>query len=123
MERGRDRRGLKKRMGMEERLEIGGASASLGLAWDLRLGRLLGVYGGWGRLLAAGDMETEVVTSCSKAGLSVEGGGYQPSHKTFNPKFVITTRSAGIKMEERLKEWPTNDQSNLRPISREIANP
>lgn len=40
-----------------------------------------------------GDMEPEVITSCSQVGLLVERGGHQPTHKTFDPKFVLPTRS------------------------------
>jgi hypothetical protein len=43
----------------------------------------------------------EVATSCSQAGLSVKGGGHQPNHRNFNPKFVLPTRYAGIRMEQR----------------------
>lgn len=32
------------------------------------------------------NMEPEVAISCSQAGLPVDGGGYQPTHKTFIPK-------------------------------------
>jgi hypothetical protein len=50
-------------------------------------------------------METEVATSCIQAGLPVEGRGHQPTHKTFfNPKFVLLTKCAGIKIEQRLRE-------------------
>ena len=50
--------------------------------------------------LAAGDMEFEVVIFCSQVGLPVERQEHQPTHKTFNPKFVIPTRYSGIKMEK-----------------------
>ena len=62
-------------------------------------------------------MVTEVVTSCSQVGLSVDGGRHQPTHKPFDPKSVLTTRCAGIKMEQRLRGWPTNDWPNLRLIT------
>lgn len=44
--------------------------------------------------------------SCNQAGLSVEG------NRTFDPKFVLSTRCVEIKMEQRLreraaKEWPS----------------
>jgi hypothetical protein len=57
-------------------------------------------------------METEVVTSCSQAGLSVDGGGYQPTHKIFDPKFILPLRYAGIKWNrdcrnEQLMTGPT----------------
>ena len=68
------------------------------------------------RFLPAGDRETEVETTCSQAGLPEEGEGHQPTHKTLDLKFVLPTRCAGIKIEQRLREWPTNDWPNLRPI-------
>jgi hypothetical protein len=67
--------------------------------------------------------ETEVATSCSQAGLLVEGGGLQSNHKTLNPKFVLPTRCAGIKMEQRMREWPAIGWLHLRPIPWEKANP
>jgi len=67
------------------------------------------------RLLAAGDWEPELASSCSQAGLQEEGGGYQPTHKTFYQKFAQLTRYARIKTEQRLRERPTNDCPNLRP--------
>jgi hypothetical protein len=60
-------------------------------------------------------MEPELVISYSQASLPMEGARHQPIHKTFNPKFVLTTRCPGIKMEQKLREWPINDWSNLRP--------
>jgi hypothetical protein len=64
-----------------------------------------------------GDMEPEEVTSYIQAGTPVEPLRYQPTHKTFNPKFILSTRNAGTwEMEQRLEKWPTNNQPNLRPI-------
>ena len=67
--------------------------------------------------------ETEVATFCRQAGLPVKRVGLQYNHKTLNPKFVLPTRCAGIKMEQRLREWPANDWLHLRPIPWEKANP
>jgi hypothetical protein len=61
-------------------------------------------------------MEPEVATSFSQAGLALEGGEHQPSHKTFDTKFALLTSCAGIKMEQRLKEWSTYDWINMKPI-------
>jgi hypothetical protein len=55
------------------------------------------------RFVTSGDIETEVATYCTQAGLPEEGERHQSTHKTFNPKFVLCTRCAGIKMEPRLK--------------------
>jgi hypothetical protein len=46
----------------------------------------------------------------------MEEGGYHTTNKTFYPKFFLPTRYAGIKMEQKWREWPTNDWPNLRPI-------
>ena len=67
-------------------------------------------------------METEVSSSHTQVGLPVEGGGHQPTNKTFKPKFVLPTRCAGIKTEKRLKEWLTNDCPNLRSTPCDRAN-
>jgi hypothetical protein len=63
-----------------------------------------------------GDTKLKEPTSCSQAGLPVQGKEHQDIHKTFDSKFVLPTRCAGTKMEQRLREWPTNDWPNLRPI-------
>jgi hypothetical protein len=68
-------------------------------------------------------METEVATSCSQAGFPEKGGDINLPTKTFNLKFVLPTRCAGIKMVQRIREQPTNDCPNLRPISCGRANP
>jgi hypothetical protein len=53
-------------------------------------------------------MDNEVAYSCSQEGLVVEGREHNPTQKTFIPKFVLPTRYSGIKMEQRLREWPSN---------------
>jgi hypothetical protein len=63
-----------------------------------------------------GAMEPEEVTSCSLAGTPVEQYRHQPTHKNFNPKFILSTRNIGTGDEQRLRDWPTNNQPNLRPI-------
>jgi hypothetical protein len=68
------------------------------------------------RFLPAGDRETEVESSYSQAGLPEEGEGHQTTDKTLDLKFVLPTTCARIKIEQRLREWPTNDWPNLRPI-------
>jgi hypothetical protein len=34
-------------------------------------------------------------------------------YKTFDPKLILPTRSAGTKMEHRLGKWPFNDLFNF----------
>jgi hypothetical protein len=57
-----------------------------------------------------------VATSFSQAELPEEGGGHQSTQNTFNPKFVLLIRCAGIKKEQKLREHPTSNCPNLRPI-------
>jgi hypothetical protein len=49
-------------------------------------------------------METEVVTSCSQAGILEGEGEHEPTYKIFDQKLILPTRYMGIKMEQRLKE-------------------
>ena len=49
-------------------------------------------------LLALGNMETDVATSCTQVGLPVEGGGHQPTHKTFNPKFLQRRKNISVNL-------------------------
>ena len=44
-----------------------------------------------------GDMELDVATSYSWARTPVEQQRHQPTHKTFNTKFILSTRNAGRK--------------------------
>ena len=64
--------------------------------------------------LAIGDMEPEPGISYKVP--SVEELEHQPSHKIFSLQFFLPTRCAGVKMEQKVREWPINDWSNLRPM-------
>ena len=44
-----------------------------------------------------GDMEPKMAISFSQAGTPVEQQRHQPTHKTFIPKFILSTRNAGRK--------------------------
>jgi hypothetical protein len=70
-----------------------------------------------------GAIKPEQTPSCSKAGPPVKGYGHQPIYRTFHPKFDLPKRNAGTKMEQILKEWPTNSQLNLRHIPWVSTNP
>ena len=64
---------------------------------------------------SSGDMEPELGISCNQARLPVEAQAHQPSHKTFALQFVLPVDCAGVKMEQREREWTSNDWSSLRP--------
>ena len=42
--------------------------------------------------MGGGGMQPEVATFCCLKGLLVEGGGHQPTYKTFKPKSVLPKR-------------------------------
>lgn len=70
---------------------------------------------------SSGDSKPEVATSCNQVGASEEEQRHQCTHKIFNPKFVLPTRNAGAKMEQRLREqttnnWPCSKMENLLDI-------
>jgi hypothetical protein len=45
-------------------------------------------------------------------------------HKNnFDPKFALSIRKTWAMMEQRLREWPTNNQANLKPIPGANTNP
>ena len=69
-----------------------------------------------------GDMQSEEVTPVSR---NTPSGaiGFQPTYKTFNPKFILSASNAGTGMEQRLREWSINKQPNLRPIPWASINP
>ena len=43
-----------------------------------------------------GGMEPKEPTTCTVAGSPMEQWGHQSTHKTFNPKFILSTRNAGM---------------------------
>ena len=57
------------------------------------------------------NIEPEVDISSSQAGPPSGGIRTPTTHKTFKPKFVLPTGSAGTKMEQRLR----NDQPVTNP--------
>lgn len=50
-----------------------------------------------------GYMEHDEATSCSKARSPMEWYIHEPTHKTFDPKFGLSTRNARTKMEQKLR--------------------
>ena len=62
-----------------------------------------------------GDIEPELAISCIQKRFPMEKLVYQPSHKTLDPQFLLPTRCAGVKMEQKLRERP-NNWFGLRPI-------
>ena len=48
----------------------------------------------------------------------MKGYGCHPTVKNFDPELFLSKRTAGTKMEKRLKERKSSDLPNLGPISR-----
>jgi hypothetical protein len=57
------------------------------------------------------NMDLEVATSCSQVGLPEKGGTHQPTHRTFDPKFVLLTMPGPSKhrsgCSQSAIEWTT----------------
>jgi hypothetical protein len=68
------------------------------------------------KLLAIRNMNPEVATSSSQAGLTVEGYGHQCTHKIFDLKRYPAYNCGGTKIEQKKRYWPTNNQPKVRPI-------
>jgi hypothetical protein len=66
------------------------------------------------------DIESKVTTSCNQAGLPVEGRGYDPTHKTFNPKFACNMwrDKDGAETEGTANQWlPQLETYPIRPLT------
>lgn len=68
-----------------------------------------------------GSIEHELAICCYQA-REVVGLRHQPRHKTFDLKFDLPKRCAGIKVGQNFWEYQTNDWSNLRLIPQEGAH-
>ena len=64
--------------------------------------------------------ERELVESISsrKTGHQVEGWGCHPTVKNSDPELFLSKRTAGTKMEKRLRERRSSDQPKLGSISK-----
>ena len=58
-----------------------------------------------------GDLDLEEAISCSQTGTPVKRQRYQPTHKTFNPKFILSTRNAGTRDGPETEEKATQNQT------------
>lgn len=61
---------------------------------------------------STGNVEPEEPISCSQAGTWQQR--HKHTHKTFNPKCILSKRNAGTKIKQRLKEGSIN-HPNSRP--------
>jgi hypothetical protein len=57
-------------------------------------------------------------TSSRKTGHQVEGWSWHPTVKNYDPDFLLSKRTRGIKMEKRQIERYSSDCPNLGSISR-----
>jgi hypothetical protein len=53
----------------------------------------------------------------------MEGWGHQPTVKICDPELFLSKRTAGTKMEKRLRERSSSDLSNLDPSHRKAPRP
>jgi hypothetical protein len=65
----------------------------------------------------------KAATPISRQDFQWRDGDTNTSTKTFDPHFFLPTGCEGIKREPKLREWPTNDLPNWRPMPWTKANP
>ena len=65
----------------------------------------------------SGERELVEPTSSRKTEHQVEGLGCHPTVKYSDPELFLSKRTAGAKMEKRLRERSSSARPNLRPIS------
>lgn len=76
------------------------------------------------RLLAVGDVEPEMATSCSQVGLQEERWRHRPTYRTFHTGFFWPTGSAGTGIGQglasqwltKLGTYPTGRNQSLTPL-------
>ena len=71
------------------------------------------------------DVESEKATSCYQAGTPVEESKHQPTHITFNPKFILSSSNAGTG-DKAETEGMTNQkftQAEMHPMSKRQSLP
>lgn len=66
--------------------------------------------------LKSTDEEPEEATFCSESGPPVKRQEHQPINKTFDPKFILSLRNAG--MEQRLKANQNPAQLEIHPMDK-----
>ena len=70
----------------------------------------------------SGERELLESTPSRNTGHHVEGWDCHPTVKNSDPELFLTKRTAGTKMEKRLREMRPSDQSNVESISRGSSN-
>ena len=66
----------------------------------------------------SGERELEELTSSRKTEHQVEGWGCHPTVKNSDPELFLSKRTAGTKMEKRLRERRSSDWPKLGSISK-----
>jgi hypothetical protein len=65
------------------------------------------------KILNSGEMEPEETTSSGQIWPTMERWSHPLIFKNFDPELFLSKGNAGTKVEQRMKEKPYSDQSNL----------
>jgi hypothetical protein len=70
-----------------------------------------------------GNIKTEVATSCSRGvgRILVKTGRHQPTHKTFNPKFVLPARCMRIKDGKEIEGTASQLLAELKTYPMQVS--
>jgi hypothetical protein len=69
------------------------------------------------------DMEPEEVTPVARQEPQWSDRDTKPPKKISTQLFVPSTRNSGMRDGVRLRDWPTNNRHNLRPLPWASTNP
>jgi hypothetical protein len=64
----------------------------------------------------SGEREPKETTSSRNTGPPGNRWSHPSTFKISDPELFLSKRNEGTKVEQRLKEWPSSDQSNLESI-------
>jgi hypothetical protein len=64
-------------------------------------------------ILKSGERELVESTSSRKTGYHLKGWGHHPAAKNSDPELFLSKRTAGTKMERRLRERSFSDRPNF----------
>jgi hypothetical protein len=92
--------------------EVGKTLESTRILEGEKLSGLKGRKLRWMHSSGVGDSES---TSNRNTGHQVDGWGYHPTFKNSNPELFLSERTAGTKMEKRLREGDSVTGSNWEP--------
>ena len=106
---GRDRRDNQRTKRMNANMKLVGGW----VVWDISR---MCYKAGMERLIEMGIWNLKRLSPVARQNFQWRDKDTNSPTKFLSTNSILSTRNAETKMEQRLREWPANDQLNLRPI-------